>query len=181
MLPTRRCSVRKLMLGVLPILFSGCVAAPMMRTYLAPNPEDGALAHPGGCSWPRTGKNGLSRTVAGIKVEVFPSYSKRDPLHVRVVLGNSLQSVHVDANLTGLLVDGTEEKVRPTAVTVSDGHPYWLKVIVYEFAALPAGATRISLTFDSGFLVVDDMPIAVEPFRFDMARKLDLYYQSINC
>jgi hypothetical protein len=171
----------RFILGVVPLLAWGCVAAPIMRTYLEPNPQDGTPPHPGGCSWPRTGKDGLLRKGDGLELEVFPTYAKGKSLEFYVRVGNSEQPVGLQAKMIELHIPDFGVTFSPIEVVVRDGRPYWHSTIVYRFQTLPAEATAISLVFLPTFLVVDSHEVRLGPFRFTKARKLDMYYQSINC
>jgi hypothetical protein len=163
---------------VLATLLTGCVLAPVSRTYYEPNKLDGTPTPSQSCGYHRAANDGLKRSILNIEIYVFPRYIEGEPLQVNVLIQKGPQEVVLNPKNIQLISSG--HSFPPESVMVKDAGPYFYKSIQYRFPA-PAAGDMISILPLPEFINERQYGIDVAAFRFSRVTKLDIYYGSINC
>jgi hypothetical protein len=159
-------------------LLTSCVVLPVNRTYYEPNPADGTPVRSSSCGWHDTALDALKRNVGGVEITVFPKYEKDQPLRIYLLFGKTSDSVEISPEM--FEVRSGDNTARPTTIVVQNAGPYFFKSIDYTLPSSSYGE-EISLIFLPNFLSLEGKDIEIEPFRFRLVTKPDVYYGSINC
>lgn len=178
---SRCCRSLLIFIAACMTLLSGCVLAPVSRTYFEPNVEDGEARASQSCGYHRAAKDALDRKIDEVTLSVLPHYEKDQPLRIYVHLSRTQRTIEVDPNKIEVRVDTSDTAFSPEKVEARDGGPYFFKSIAFTFPSGTAQAQEISIVFLPGFLTLDGVTTAHRPFRFRKVTKFDIYYSSINC
>src|SRR6266568_953100 len=140
--------------ATLVMLLSGCVVAPVSRTYYEPNPADGTPSRSASCGYHRAAEDMLKRDIEGITVSVVPQSKNSQPPSVYVLIGQTSKAVELDPNRFEVRYGIAAVADRPATLTMKNAGPYFLKSINYIFAQF-SPSDDIAVVFLPGFIKID--------------------------
>ncbi len=178
--------LKSILFSLIFFLVSGCALYPTTRTYFEPNPEDGSLQPSSSCGYHAAKNDSLVREVDNFELHVTPHYKEGEKLKLTVLVQSKENNVTINANKIRLSSSNQEHASLPVEVKENtyeprSNWPYYMKWNHMTYPPLSESLESITITFDTGSIVLDGKPLKIKPFRFNKTTKKDIYYSSINC